>query len=259
MLCFEYYFLAFWVDTVFCAILCSNILLLDCWVWLVVFDADFICFHIVGHIVLTFVMCFILCSFSYSFGKWVWCFSVLYSVCEYESLNMSVALDCLSYITVFLCWHNMCVLLSCGYYFKTFHFQYVMSHWHLLYFGCFVVFTWCSMPVPIFCGLLCYLLYLIYAYHDHGRLSYWKLFINLCYSVFYCTFTILMHLPHFFFLLQCCLWFYLALTWLMFVIVCDISGLHSFLNLIKLIFVLCGAVFGSLLCAYSLADVSSIL
>ena len=90
------------------------------------------------------------------------------------------------------------MLLSYGYYFKTFHFHYVMSHWHLLYFGCFVVFTWCSMPVPIFYGLFCSLLYLICAYHDHGRLSYWKLFINLCYSVFYCTFTILTQLPHFF-------------------------------------------------------------
>ena len=123
ILCFEYYFLAFCVDIVFCNILCSNIFLLDCWVWLVVFDADFICFPIVGHIVLIFVLCFGFCWFSYSFGKWVWCFSVFYSVCEYESLNMSVALDCLSYITVFLCWHNMCVLLSCGYYFKTFLFQ----------------------------------------------------------------------------------------------------------------------------------------
>ena len=43
----------------------------------------------------------------------------------------------------------------------------------------------------------------------------------------------------------------------MFEIVCDFYGLHSYLNLIKLISVLCGAVFGSLLCAYSLADVSS--
>ena len=103
ILCFEYYFLAFCVETVFCNILYSNIFLLDCWVWLVVFDADFICFHIVGHIVLTFVPCFVLCWFSNSFGKWVWCFSVLYSICEYESLNMSMALDCLSYITVFLC------------------------------------------------------------------------------------------------------------------------------------------------------------
>ena len=38
-----------------------------------------------------------------------------------------------------------------------------------------------------------------------------------------------------------------------------ISGLHSYSHLIMLIFILCGAVFGSMLWAYSLADVSSIL
>ena len=48
----------------------------------------------------------------YGFGIFLF-----YSVCECECLSMSEALDCLSYITMFLCCHNMCVLLSWGYFF----------------------------------------------------------------------------------------------------------------------------------------------
>ena len=33
-------------------------------------------------------------------------------------------------------------------------------------------------------------------YHGHGRLSHWQLFLNLCFSMLYCTFTILLHLSH---------------------------------------------------------------
>ena len=76
------------------------------------FVANFICYHIVCHMVLIFALCFGFCWFIYSFGIWVWCFSVFYSVCEFECLSMSKALDCLSYITVFLCCHIVCVLLS---------------------------------------------------------------------------------------------------------------------------------------------------
>ena len=39
-------------------------------------------------------------------------FSVFYSVCQFECLRMFEALDCLSYNTMFLCCHNLCVLLS---------------------------------------------------------------------------------------------------------------------------------------------------
>ena len=136
MLCFEYYFLAFWV--VIFVILCLNVLLLVCWVWWIVFDADFIWCLFVGHNVLIFVLCFGVCWFSYSLGKWVWCFSGFYSVFVYESLLVSVVFVCLSCITVFLCCHNMCVLLSWVYYFNTFNFQFVMSHCHL--FWLYVVF-----------------------------------------------------------------------------------------------------------------------
>ena len=54
-------FLPFWVVIVFRVILCSISLLLECWVWLVLFDADFIWCHIVGHIVLIFVLYFGVC------------------------------------------------------------------------------------------------------------------------------------------------------------------------------------------------------
>ena len=36
----------------------------------------------------------------------------------------------------------------------------------------------------------------LYAYHGHGRLSHWQLFLNLCLSMLYCTFTILLHLSY---------------------------------------------------------------
>ena len=193
-------------------------------------------------------------------------FFVFYSVCMCECFCMSEALDYLSYITVFLCWHNMCVLVSWGYYFKSFHFQNAVPHCHVLYLRCMwfplffhidVLCLFLSSVVLFVISVLISLIFLICAYPAYGRLSHWQLFINLCFSVFSCNITILMHLP--LSALQCCLWFCLALTWLMFVFVYDISGLHSYLNLIKLISVLCGAVFGSLLCAYSLADVSLIL
>ena len=163
---------------------------------------------------------------------------------------MSEALDCLSYITVFLCWHNMCMFVSWGHYFKTFHFQIAMPHCYVLYFWCLwfslffhidVLRLFLSSAVLFVLSVLISLMFLICAYHTHGRLSHWQLFKNFCFSVFSCTFTILTHLPYSAF--QCCLWFCLALTWLMFVFVYDISGLHSYLNLIKLISVLCGAVF----------------
>ena len=59
------------------------------------FDADFICFHIVGHIVLIFVRCFGFCWFSYSFGIWVWyfflCFTPFVSVSVYVCLRHWIA------------------------------------------------------------------------------------------------------------------------------------------------------------------------
>ena len=39
-------------------------------------------------------------------------FSVIYSVCEFGCLKISEALDCLSYNTVILSCHILCVLLS---------------------------------------------------------------------------------------------------------------------------------------------------
>ena len=36
----------------------------------------------------------------------------------------------------------------------------------------------------------------ICAYHGHGRLSHWQLFLNLCFSMLYCTFTIVLHLSY---------------------------------------------------------------
>ena len=39
-------------------------------------------------------------------------FSMFYSVCVFGCLRMYEALDCLSYNTVLLCCHNVCMLLS---------------------------------------------------------------------------------------------------------------------------------------------------
>ena len=228
----------FWVITVFWDILCSNTLFLDCWVWLVVFGTNFICFHIVCHIVLIFVLCFGFCWFSYSFDIWFWYFSVLYSVCEFECLSLSEALDCLSYITVFLWCHNMCVLLSWGYFFLNIPFSVSYASLSFALFCLYVVstvLTYCRfIPVPVL--LWSNLSYpssvLYYAYHAHNRLSQWQLFVNLCYSVFSWAITILVHLSHS--ILQYCLWFCLALPYLLLMIVWDISSSHFYfyLNLI---------------------------
>ena len=73
------------------------------------------CFHLISFCL---SHCANLCSVFWflmvarSFGVWVWYFLVFYSACECECLSMFEALDCLSYITVFLCSHNMCVLVS---------------------------------------------------------------------------------------------------------------------------------------------------
>ena len=72
MLWFICYFLAVWV--VIFVILCSIVLLFVCWVWWIVFNADFIWYCFVGHNVPIFVLCFDICWCLYSFGKWVWCF-----------------------------------------------------------------------------------------------------------------------------------------------------------------------------------------
>ena len=106
MLWFVCYFLAVWV--VIFVILCSIVLLFVCWVWWIVFDADFIWCRFVNHNVLIFVLCFGICWCLYSFGKWVWCFSGFYSICVYESLLVSVVLDYLSCITVFLVPLHVC-------------------------------------------------------------------------------------------------------------------------------------------------------
>ena len=52
-------------------------------------------------------------------------------------------------VSLWFCCHYMCVLLSWGYYFKKFHFQYVMSHCHLLYFG------WMWFPLFLHIDVLC--------------------------------------------------------------------------------------------------------
>ena len=128
-------------------------------------------------------------------------------------------------VSLCFCCHYMCVLLSWVYYFNTFIFLFDLSHCHFFL---------------VVCGSYC-------AFQTHDRLSYWQSSLSLSYSVLYCTFTIVLHLPH------------SILSWFLFEIMCDFYGLHSFLNLIELISVLCGVVFGSLLCACSFADVLSIL
>ena len=106
MLWFGRYFLAVWV--VIFVILCSIVFLFVCWVWWIVFDANFIWYCFVGHNVLIFVLCFDICWCLYSFGKWAWCFSSFYFVCVYESLLVSMVLDYLSCITVFLVPLHVC-------------------------------------------------------------------------------------------------------------------------------------------------------
>ena len=73
------------------------------------FDADFIWFHFVGLNVLIFVLCLGICWCFILFWEmglvFFWCF---YSVCVYESLLVSVVLDYLSCITVFLLSLHVC-------------------------------------------------------------------------------------------------------------------------------------------------------
>ena len=130
---------------------------------------------------------------------------VTYSIHLCVCWSMPEALDYLSHITVFLCWHNMCVLASWKYLFKTLHFLNVMPHCHVLYFGCLwfplifhfdVLCLFISYVVLFMLSVLNERMFSICAYHGHGRLSHWQLFLNLCFSMLYCTFTILMHLPH---------------------------------------------------------------
>ena len=177
------------------------------------FDADFIWCLFVGHIVLIFVLCFGVCWFSYSFGKWVWCFSGFYSICEYESLIMSVVLDYLSCITMFLCWHNMCVLLSWVYYFKTFNFQFVMSHYHLLYFGC-MWFSLCILDSWLIVLLtVIYKFVLLYALlHFHHFDAPTSFYIDMTYvwnCVWFLWFTFISESNQVdIYPLWCCFWFF---------------------------------------------------
>ena len=124
------------------------------WLFLV---ANFICYHIVCHMVLIFVLCFGFCWIIYSFGIWIWCFSVFYPVCEFECLSMSEALDCLSYITVFLCCHIVCVLLSWKF-FLNIPFSVSYASLSFALFCLYVVFTVLHIAVLYlflsYCGLI---------------------------------------------------------------------------------------------------------
>ena len=127
---------------------------------------------------------------------------VAWSIHLWVYWSMLAALDYLSHITVFLWLRNMYVIASWKYLSKTLHFLNVMSHCHVLYFWCPDLSFWYFMPVPILCGLFFLLsipnvwMLSFSAYHGHGRLSHWQLFLNLCFSMLYCTFTNLLHLSH---------------------------------------------------------------
>ena len=116
--------------------LCSNILLLDCWVWRVVFDADFIRFHSIGLIVFFFVLFSGCCWISYPFGLWVWyffCFNpfvcVSAYVCQRHWITYLILL-CFYVVITCVCFYLECITLIHSI------FQFVMSLCHLLLFGC---------------------------------------------------------------------------------------------------------------------------
>ena len=157
----------------------------------------------------------------------------------------------------------MCVIASWKYLFKTLHFLNVMSHCHVLYFGCPDISFWYFMPVPILCGLFfCYPFLIFECCHflhimvivDYLIDSYFWICVSLwsiALSPLCCT-CLIVH----FSIDGGFVWVWPVLSLYLCI---DISGLHSYLNLIMLIFILCGAIFGSMLWPYSLADVTSIL
>ena len=131
MLWFICYFLAVWV--VIFVILCSIVLLCVCWVWWIVFDVDFIWYCFAGHNALIFVLCFDICWCLYSFGKWVWCFFLVFTpfVCMKVYLCLWFWITYL--VSLCFCCHFMCVLLSWVYYFNTFIFLFDLSHCHFFW------------------------------------------------------------------------------------------------------------------------------
>ena len=153
------------------------------------FVVAFIRFHIVGHIVFFFVLLFACCWFSNSFDKWVWIFKLLrhwitYLVllCFHDDIPcVWLHLESFSlqhFIFWILCLTAMCSILGV----LIFHFD--------------ILRMFLSYVVLFMLSILNVRMLSIYAYHGHGRLSHWQLFLNLCFSILYCTFTILLHLSH---------------------------------------------------------------
>ena len=145
--CLMNVFLAIWIDTVFE----TFISLFDRYGWLclLLISSAFI---LLVTLCFFFVLLFAYCWFSTSFVKWVWYFcGLIHSFVGVLKYACSIGLLILYYYA--FCWHNVCVMASWKYTFKALHFLNVVSHCHVLYFGCSDPSFWNFMPVPILCGL----------------------------------------------------------------------------------------------------------
>ena len=148
-----------------------------------------------------FVLLFACCWFSNFFDKWVWYFlwlapficvcvevclrhwiTYLRLLCFYVDITcVCLRLESISlkhFIFWMLCLIVMCSILGV----LIFHFD--------------ILCLFLSYVVLSMLSVLNVRMLSICAYHGHGRLSHWQLFLNLCFSMLYCTFTILLHPTH---------------------------------------------------------------
>ena len=190
ILCLMNVFRAIWVDT----ILETFFSWFDGYGWLCLLLLSSV-FILLVTLCFFFVLLFACWWFSNSFVKWVWYFcDLLFSLVCVLMLACGFGLLCFM-LTYRVWWHLQNIPL------KQLHFLNVVSHCHVLYFGYSDPSFWNFMPVLSY--VVCFMLSVLnawmlsfYAYHGHGRLSHWQLFLNLCLFMLYCTFTILLHLSY---------------------------------------------------------------
>ena len=149
------------------------------------------CFHLFfilwSHCAFSFVLLFACCWFSNSFDKWVW-----YILWLAPSICVCVEVCLRHWITylILLCLYDniTCVWLHLES-ISLKHFIFLML---CLTAMCFILdyVVWFLLSIPNVRMLS------FSAYHGHGRLSHWQLFLNLCFSMLYCSFTIVLHLSY---------------------------------------------------------------
>ena len=166
--CLMNVFPVIWIDAVF-----ETFFLFVWWIWLVVFVVDFISFHV----------------------DWSQCaFSLFWylSVVDSQTLLLN---GFGFFFFFFLCLAPFtCVCVEVGLQLWITEFYDIILGALILHFeilSMFISYVVCFMLVVLIVRMtsLC-------AYHGHGKLSHWQLFLNLCLSMLYCTITILLHLSY---------------------------------------------------------------